>query len=66
MLRFSTIFDKNLFKISVESDSDLTISSFTNKPILSLETDLPENKGFLVFQNYLFSHYSMFIVYLSF
>ena len=66
MLRFFTIFDKNLFKISIESDSDLTISSFSNKPILSLETDLSENKSFLILQNYLFSHFSMFIVYLSF
>ena len=60
------MFEKNIFKISIDSDSDLTISSFSNKPILSLETDLSENKGFLILQNYLFSHFSMFIVYLSF
>ena len=43
------MFEKNLFKISPASDSDLTISFFSIKFILSLETDLSEIKGFIVF-----------------
>ena len=49
MSRFFTMFEKNLFKISAASDSDLTISFFSIKFILSLETDLSEIKGFIVF-----------------
>ena len=51
MPRFLVMFEKNLFKIFAVSDSDLTISFFSTKFILSLGTDLSEIKGFIVFQS---------------
>lgn len=44
-----TFFEKNLLKVSIVSESDLTISSFSDKFILSLEIDLSEIKIFTVF-----------------
>ena len=44
MSRFFAMFEKNLFKTSVISDTDLTISSFSIKFILSFETNLSEVK----------------------
>ena len=55
MPRFFTMFEKNLFKLFAVSDSDLTISSFAIKFNLSLETDLSELGGLMVFQNCLLS-----------
>ena len=47
-------FEKNLLKVSIVSDSDSNISSFSHKLILPLETDLSEIKIFTVFSNGLF------------
>ena len=42
MPRFLKMFQKNLLKISVVSDSDSTISSFSVKFILPVEIDLSD------------------------
>ena len=44
-------FEKTLFKTSAVSHSDLTISSFFVRFILSLETDLSDIKDFTVSRN---------------
>ena len=44
-----TFFEKNSLEVSIVSDSELTISSFSKKIILPLETDLSEVKVFAVF-----------------
>ena len=50
-----TIFEKKLFKVSAVSASKVSVFSFSVRFIFSLNTVLPESKGFTVFQNFLSS-----------
>ena len=56
--RLLTILEKNLFRTSAVSNSVLTNSLFLDKFILSLVMTLPDNAGFIVFQNSLLSRIS--------